>query len=318
MRCITQRCQPAWVADESHTGARARFLPKDLCDVSRRFRVAVVVLAVAVAGALALGAASGTFAGKQLCGHQNCGAATAAATAPWGVRGLYISWGCCQAEHAKAASLGFNAVSVAADRDRLDYIRSLGLKGLVWLGGFDNSTCSFVYSDAEVRTKVEAIAGHPAILGYEIDNEPHAYECSSAPRQIRHRVALVRSLVGSKVILYITLSQDFAAFANSGVDLIRISAYPCSYQYGCVMQKIADKVAAARAAGFTRIWGGSQTAGDSYYRPPTPAELAQIQQTWRNQGAEGYVAWAWDGHGTTDPLRTNTALQDAWKIENTK
>jgi hypothetical protein len=84
------------------------------------------------------------------------------------------------------------------------------------------------------------------------------------------------------------------------------------------MQKIVDKVKAARAAGFTRIWGGSQTAGDSYYRPPTRAELALIQQTWRDQGAEGYVAWAWDGHGTTDPLRTNTALWDAWKIENTK
>jgi hypothetical protein len=129
----------------------------------------------------------------------------------------------------------------------------------------------------------------------------------------------VRTLVAPyNAILYITLSKHFSAFSGVGVDLIRISAYPCSYEYGCVMQKIADKVGAARAAGYRRIWGGSQTAGDSYYRPPTPTELAEIQQAWRDAGAEGYVAWAWDGHGATDPLRTNTALWHAWKAENAK
>jgi hypothetical protein len=288
--------------------------------VSRGFRVAAIVLILAVAGALALRHIAGTSGGKP-CEHPMCGAATtatSATTARWDVRGLYISWGCCKSELPAAARLGFNAVSVGAYRQRLDDLQSLDLKGLVWLGGYDNRTCSFVFSDDELTTKVRAIAGHPAILGYEIDNEPHAYTCPSAPSQIAHRVALVRSLVGPNVILYLTLSQDFAAFADSGVDLIRISAYPCSDAYGCVMQKIVDKVAAARAAGFTRIWGGTQSAGDNYYRPPTPPELARIQQTWREQGAEGYVAWAWDGHGTTHPLRANTALRAAWKSQNTK
>src|SRR4029079_3926892 len=120
-----------------------------------------------------------------------------------------------------------------------------------------------------VRRKVRAIRSHPAVLAYEIDNEPHVYTCPGAPADIKHRVALVRSLVGPHVILYITLSRDFAAFARTGVDLIRISAYPCSWSEGCVMRKIVDHVAAARAAGFKRIWGGTQTAGDGYYRPPT-------------------------------------------------
>jgi hypothetical protein len=84
------------------------------------------------------------------------------------------------------------------------------------------------------------------------------------------------------------------------------------------MQTIVSKVQTARAAGFTRIWDGSQTAGDTSYRSPTPAELAEIQQTWRDAGAEGYVAWAWDGHGATDPLRSRPTLWDAWKTENTK
>lgn len=242
---------------------------------------------------------------------------TAPAPAPWTVRGLYISWGCCSSELPTAATLGFNAVSVEPDRTRLDYIQSLGLKGLVWLGGYDNTTCSFLWSDDEVRTKVESINGDPDVLAYEIDNEPHA-SCPTAPQDIKNRVALVRSLVGPNIIVYITLSKDFAAFANTGVDLIRISAYPCSYEYGCVMQKIVDKVSEARAAGFTRMWAGTQTAGDSYYRPPTPDELDQIQQTWRDVGADGFVAWAWDGHGTTTPLRTNTALWPAWQAENAK
>jgi hypothetical protein len=278
-----------------------------------RFRVAAIVLALVVAGTLALRQASGISGGK-LCEHQTCGAARTPAA--WKVRGLYISWGCCRSELPAAARLGFNAVSVEANRERLDYLQSLGVKGLVWLGGFDNATCRFLLSDKEVSTKVRAITGHPAILGYEIDNEPHAFACPNAPQQIAHRVALVRSLAGPNVILYITLSKDFDAFAHSGVDLIRISAYPCSYVDGCVMRKIAEKVEAARAAGFDRIWAGTQTAGDHYYRPPTPAELARIQATWRQQGAQGYVAWAWDGHGTTHPLRANAALRAAWKSAN--
>jgi hypothetical protein len=292
--------------------------------VANHFRRATVV--VLLTSALALGCASGrSYPRKPPCKPDNCVVTTAsnatrtsaATVSPWTVRGIYASWPFAS-EYPAVAGVGFNAVSVGAYRDRLDYLQSLGLKGLVWLGGYDNATCTFVWSDGEVRTHVEAINGHPAILAYEIDNEPHADSCPTAPRQIKQRVALVRSLVGPTVVLYLTLSKNFQAFADSGVDLIRISAYPCSYRYGCVMEKIVSKVAAARAGGFTRIWGGSQTAGDSYYRPPTPTELALIQQTWRDQGAEGYVAWAWDTHGTSDPLRTNTALWDAWKIENTK
>jgi hypothetical protein len=276
---------------------------------ARHFRVSTVMLVLAAA--FVLGCASGTLA-------RTTAAAAATDPAPSMVRGIYVSW-TYASEYPTIAGLGFNAVSVEPWRDRLDYLQSLGLEGLIWLGGYDNSTCTFVRSDAWVTDRVLDVRDHPAVLAYEIDNEPHDYQCPTAPEQIKDRVSLVRSLVAPyNAILYITLSRDFWAFSNVGVDLIRISAYPCSYPYGCMMQKIAYRVALARSAGFTRIWGGSQTAGDSYYRSPTPAELAEIQQTWRDAGAEGYVAWAWDGHGTTDPLRTNTALWDAWSAENAK
>jgi hypothetical protein len=275
----------------------------------RRFCVCTLVFVLSAA--FVLGHASGTSA------HATGTSATPAST-PSMVRGIYASWPYAS-EYPTIAGLGFNAVSVEPWRDRLDDLESLGLGGLIWLGGYDNSTCTFLRSDAWVTDRVLGIRDHPAVLAYEIDNEPHDYQCPTAPQQIKDRVSLVRSLVAPyNAILYITLSKHFFAFSGTGVDLIRISAYPCSYDYGCLMQKIDYRVELARAAGFQRIWGGSQTAGDSYYRPPTPAELAEIQQAWRAAGAEGYVAWAWDGHGTTDPLRTNTLLWDAWKAENAK
>src|SRR3954453_16426815 len=128
--------------------------------MDRRFRV-VAVLALLIAAAV-LGVALGV--------------ARSGSPREWTsakpVRGLYISWGCCRAEHATAAGLGFNAVSVGAYRDRLDHLKSLGLKGLVWLGGFDNTTCRFIFTDRQVTRKVKSIRGHPAVLGYEIDNDP--------------------------------------------------------------------------------------------------------------------------------------------------
>jgi hypothetical protein len=275
---------------------------------ARRFRVSTILPALAAAVVL----------GSVWAASVPAAAAATTVPAPSMVRGIYASWPYAT-EYPAIAGLGFNAVSVEPWRDRLDDLQSLGLHGLIWLGGYDNSTCTFVRSDAWVTERVLDIRDHPAVLAYEIDNEPHDYQCPTAPQQIKDRVSLVRSLVAPyNAILYITLSKHFFAFAGVGVDLIRISAYPCSYQYGCMMEKIDAKVQTARAAGFQRIWGGSQTAGDSYYRQPTPAELAEIQQAWRDAGAEGYVAWAWDGHGTTDPLRTDTPLWDAWKAENAR
>ena len=85
-----------------------------------------------------------------------------------------------------------------------------GLKGLLWLGGYDNSTCTFVRSDAWVTDRVLDVRSHPAVLAYEIDNEPHVYQCQAAPQQIKGRVSLVRSLLAPyKAILYVTLSRDF-------------------------------------------------------------------------------------------------------------
>ncbi|TMA43626.1 MAG: hypothetical protein E6J83_09970, partial [Deltaproteobacteria bacterium] len=74
---------------------------------------------------------------------------------------------------------GFTALDRAAYRDYLDGLPA-GVKALVWLGDYDNTTCTWEKSDDWIRTHVEAIAGHPAIAAYYIADEPHLWDCPLA------------------------------------------------------------------------------------------------------------------------------------------
>src|SRR5207247_2446999 len=168
---------------------------KEVMALARRFGVWTLV----VGAAFVLGCAAASPA-------RETGTSSTTASAPSIVRGIYASWPYAS-EYPTIAGLGFNAVSVEPWRDRLDDLQSLGLKGLIWLGGYDNSTCTFVRSDAWVTDRVLDIRDHPAVLAYEIDNEPHDSGCRTAPQQIKDRVSFVRTLVAPyNAILYITLS----------------------------------------------------------------------------------------------------------------
>lgn len=230
------------------------------------------------------------------------------------VRAIYASWNN-GATVPTLASLGFNAVNVSPYPDRLDRLAEYGMRGLVWLGGYNEDTCEFNEPDSWVVEKVTAIRDHSAVLAFEVDNEPHATLCASAPAQMKARSDLVKS-VAPGATTYLTLAKEFAAFTGT-VDFVRISRYPCSYPYGCIYSKITDRVAEAKAAGWTRFLGGTQTAADAeYYRIPAAAELVEIDRTWRDAGAEGYVAWAWDDHNTTGNLSTHPELWDTWRAIN--
>src|SRR5207245_6438148 len=63
-------------------------------------------------------------------------------------------------------SLGFDAVNVGPYAADLDNLASRGMRGVVWLGDYDRSTCAFQMDDATVTTAVTPIAGHAAILAY--------------------------------------------------------------------------------------------------------------------------------------------------------
>jgi hypothetical protein len=234
-------------------------------------------------------------------------AASAQALPPGAVNAVFASTA---SDKAVVAGVGFNAVTVNPYKTDLDAIAARGLRGIVWLGGYDNTLCQFSKNDTWIRDKVGAIRNHPAVIAYHIDDEPHGTECPAAPSQIRARSALVKSIDPDAVtVLTHYRDYEFARFAGSA-DVLGIVSYPCSWTGGCKLTKITDKVKAARAAGWTRLWGLPQTFGDEYYRMPSPAEFASILSTWDSAGVGGMFTYTWD---KTDP-DTLSLHPELWSV----
>lgn len=194
---------------------------------------------------------------------------------------------------------GFNAVTAMPSRAKLDALAAAGMKGLVWLWGWDNSTCSFAKSDAEIRTYVSAVAGHPAILAYQIDDEPNARLCPTAPQQIKARSDLVHSIDPSKPT-YVVVStwngaktypyEDFAGTT----DIMGLDVYPCSRTYGCRFEHINNAIRNAAADGVRRYWAVIQDFSDGYYSAPTAAQVRQQIRRWGRSHMEGFFVYHWN------------------------
>lgn len=223
------------------------------------------------------------------------------------------------ADPAAIRSLGFDYGMTSGYRENLDRFHATGLKAMVWLGGYSQDTCSFNWTDVKIRQRIAEIKGHPAIYAYFIDDEPHAGpECSNTPNQVRARNALVKSLDPAiTTVITENRTASFAALAGTA-DVMGLVIYPCNHTIGgCNWNRIPDRVAAAEAAGVTRYWGVTQTAGDEYYKRPTPTELRQIIAQWNATRAEQDFAYTWDCCGTPlDGLNAAPELWDTWKAEN--
>lgn len=200
------------------------------------------------------------------------------------------------ADYSLITGRGFNTVTVSSP-SQLDQIHAHGLKGVYWLGGFDNEpVCSYTTDDAWVTTQVNAVKNHPALRGYQIENEPHATECPNAPADVRHRATLVRSLdpnLEHETVLAVYRDYEFDDYVNA-TDVLRVGMYPCNWTSGCSFNRITEKVSVARSVGWTKLWGSPQAAGDQYYRMPTPGELQTILDTWRATGVTNLLAFTWD------------------------
>jgi hypothetical protein len=216
---------------------------------------------------------------------------------------------------AAVASLGFDFATLSAYRGYLDEAWAHGVQVLVWLGGYDYNTCSWNWGDGKVRERIAEIRGHPAIFAYFVDDEPHAF-CPGVVQALRDRNALVKSLdPGALTFIAENRVEAFDDLANV-VDVLGVVAYPCSHKYGCVYSKITDKVTAVEQAGWTHYWGMVQTAGDEYYRSPSPTELQAILDTWHATRQEGEVNFAWDCCGRLETLKDHPDLWDVWRREN--
>ncbi len=178
-----------------------------------------------------------------------------------------------------------------------------GTHALVWLGGYDAGTCRFASDDAEVAGWFAQyhLAADPRVVGYFVADEPNTDDrCPDAPRQVRQRSALVRSLDPDPshfTLANIDEPQQFAAFRDS-VDMLSTDPYPCAAgATTCDWSLIPSYVAALRSAGVTRYLGIVQAFSGGDWRWPTGPELRRMLDQWRASDWCGAVVFSWDYQG---------------------
>jgi hypothetical protein len=193
---------------------------------------------------------------------------------------------------------GFTTIDLGAYLSELEALPD-GTQALVWLGDYDNTTCTWERSDDWIVTHVGAIAGHPKIAGYFIADEPHLWDCPNAPADVQRRSQLVKSVDPNPPTLVVIEPQSqspgnpYAPYVGMA-DVIGVERYPCSLASGCVFSKIDDQIALAEAAGIPRYWALIQAFGTpDYYRLPTAEELHEEFRHWRASRMEGYMVFAW-------------------------
>jgi hypothetical protein len=205
----------------------------------------------------------------------------------------------------KLQAAGFNTVMTSPYPEYLDALQAQGLKGVVWLGGWRNATCSWAESDAWVTAQVRSIAGKPAVAAYYLGDEPNFGSCPSGPNAYRARTNLVHSLDPGRPTFTVIQAWDpiaresypYGHWAGT-VDILGLDIYPCTLSSPtCDFAQIDAAVAAAAAAGVTRYWAVLQDFQDDYYRLPSPSEIAGQFERWNRSRMDGYLVFSWD-YGT--------------------
>lgn len=200
---------------------------------------------------------------------------------------------------ANTAQYGFHFVDVTPSE-----IASVaqGQQGLVWLGGYDDATCTWSWSDARVIALFDEyeLANTPRTGGYFLADEPNtARTCPTAAADVRARARLVRSLDRDPqhfTLVNIDDPAQFRAFAES-VDVIGTDPYPCRAGRGCDWSLIPAYIAALRAAGVRRYVALLQAFGAGDWRWPTAGELERMIAQWQKSDWSGEITFAWSYDG---------------------
>jgi hypothetical protein len=208
------------------------------------------------------------------------------------------------AHNSAAARDGFTVLD--ATPSQLSDVPS-GARVLLWLGGYDNSSCAWGADDSQVRAWFAhyGIAKDNRIVGYFLADEPNTdHHCPGAPRQLQLRAGLVRSLdpdARRYTLANIDDPDQFAAFKGT-VDVVATDPYPCRVDAACDWSQIPSYIARLEAAGITRYMGFLQAFTGHSWRWPTAAELRRMIGQWRRSGWCGAItfAWAYQGHSLSD------------------
>jgi len=206
----------------------------------------------------------------------------------------------------KALANGWNLIDVGS-KWSADHLPA-GTRGLVWEGDYDNGSCSWQTSEAELRADVTQAVGDPKVFGYFFSDEPNPYACPSAPAQHRARSNLIHSIDPRKPTVIVLDSNGFAGRATPdalaqlhlwrGVaDYVGLDPYPCYQGSACDFGWIDKTIHAANLAGLN-YWGVVQAFDDSSWRWPTPGELTHMLHQWAASQETGYMTFAWTWAGT--------------------
>jgi hypothetical protein len=173
---------------------------------------------------------------------------------------------------------------------------------LIWLGGYDNATCSLSTNDAEVRRHFadHSLATDSRVYGYYLADEPNADgSCPSASTQVRQRAVLIRYLDPNPRHITLANIDDprlFAAFRDS-VDVLATDPYPCPTDGACDWSLIPSRIAQLRAAGVVRYMGMLQAFSGGNWRWPTADELERMIGQWRRSDWCGAITFSWSYRG---------------------
>jgi hypothetical protein len=199
------------------------------------------------------------------------------------------------------ASYGWNLLDVSSqsEADRLPP----KTRGLIWLGDYDNSSCAWEVSDAELRRDVRKMARDQKVFGYFISDEPDPNACPAAFAQHRARTRLIHALSpGKPTVLLVDSNSGQVSLKQipkwaGAADHIALDPYPCYRGKPCHFDWIDRIIRAADTAGLS-YWGVVQAFADSTWRWPTKAEERHMLSQWAASKQSGYMtfSWRWSGH----------------------
>jgi hypothetical protein len=206
------------------------------------------------------------------------------------------------------AGAGFTFTTDGNDDTILNQLGSSGLSGLVWLGAWNNNSCSWEYSDSKVADIVDSVRRNPHVLAYQVGDEPDPKACPNAPDAYAARTALVhqRDPAGQTLTILDQFDDSLSGPVSAApsrfkgaVDIPAFDVYPCLQgRASCDFQMIDRAISAIRLMNLPRWWAVLQDFQYGQWRWPTPSELDRQFKAWAGSGMSGYLVFAWDYKGS--------------------
>jgi hypothetical protein len=204
--------------------------------------------------------------------------------------------------------LGYNLIEVfsKAEADATP----AGTQGQVWLQDYDNSTCTWELSDAQISSIVSSMANDPKVSGFYFSNEPHPWDCPNAYAQHKARSDLIHSLAPTKYTLIGIDANDrkhfdgqVAGWAGTA-DYINYNPYvcfgsnttTCDYAWEDHVISAAQNLYETTRQRYFISLQAFRTL-DGWWRWPTASEEAQMLDRLKNPlltGLGGYLTFSWN------------------------